>query len=62
MKNNDIRTAAKDQKVKMWEIAEALGIQDSALSRKLRHELPEQEKAEVLEVIRSIAAKKAGVN
>lgn len=62
MKNNDIRTAAKDQKVKMWEIAEALGIQDSAFSRKLRHELSEQEKAEVLEVIRSIAAKKAGVN
>lgn len=51
MYNKEIRDAAKERKVKMWQIAEALGIQDSAFSRKLRHELPQKEKEKILAII-----------
>lgn len=55
MNNKDIRAAAKNNGVKMWQIAEALNIQDSALSRKMRHELPDEERTQILEVIHRIA-------
>lgn len=35
----------------MWRVAEALGMADTSLSRKLRHELPEEEKMKILDVI-----------
>lgn len=51
MNNREIREAVKQTGVRMWQIAEAMHIQDSALSRKLRHELTAIEKAQVMEVI-----------
>lgn len=42
--NLDIRAKAKGAGVKLWEIADKLGITDSHFSRKLRHELPQAEK------------------
>ena len=59
MKNVDIRIAAKERGVKMWEIAEALHIQDSAFSRKLRHELPPQEREKILIIISELSQEKA---
>lgn len=53
--NQDIRSAAKSAGVFFWEIAEKLGIQDSAFSRKLRRELPEEERTKVLGIIEEIA-------
>ena len=55
MRNNEIRTLAKAKGVKMWQIAEALHMQDSAFSRKLRHELPEEEKSTILAIIDDLA-------
>lgn len=55
MENADIRFTAKQNNVKLWEIAEYLGIWDSALSRKLRHKLPDGEKAAIFEAIHAIA-------
>ena len=55
MHNKEIREAAKKKGVLLWQLAEALGIQDSGLSRKLRHELPEQEKEKMLLVIDKLA-------
>lgn len=51
MTNADIKVAAMRAGVKLWELAEALGIADTSLSRKLRHELPEDEKQKILEII-----------
>lgn len=51
MLNRDIRGAAAGAGVRLWEVAEALGIADCSLSRKLRRELPPEEKAKILEVI-----------
>lgn len=51
MKNEDIRQAAKAAQVKLWQIAEVVGLNDGNFSRKLRHELPDDEKQRILEII-----------
>ena len=55
MYNQEIRKVAKAKGVLLCEIAEALGIQDSGFSRKLRRELPEKEKTKILALIDEIA-------
>lgn len=57
-KNLEIKTKAKEQNVCLWEIAEALGIPDSSLSRKLRRELPTAEKEQIFAIIDNISAAK----
>lgn len=62
MKSNMvIRSASKSAGVRLWQIAEALGIQETALSWKLRHELPEEEKQSILEIIESLSPKQQEV-
>ena len=60
--NREIKSAAKSAGVYHWEIAEKMGIQDSAFSRKLRRELPEQEKQKILKIIQEVAAQRSGVS
>ncbi len=60
--NKEIRHAAKAAGVLYWEIAEKLGIQDSAFSRKLRKELPQDERDKILGIINELAAERAGVS
>ena len=55
MKNKKIREAVKRYGIRMWQVAEALGMQDSAFSRKLRHELPEGEQAQIIGLICQLA-------
>lgn len=57
MNNTDIRIAAKEANLHLWQVAEGLGICDSAFSRKLRHELPEDEKAKIRSVIKELSQK-----
>lgn len=49
--NNDIYVAAKSAGVKLWQIADALGMMDSNFSRKLRKELPADEKEKIRQII-----------
>ena len=58
--NKEIKAAAKSAGVYHWEIADKLGIQDSAFSRKLRRELPGEERDKILEIINELAAERAG--
>ena len=60
--NKEIKEAARKAGVYHYEIAERLNIQDSAFSHKLRRELPDQEKKEILEIIKTLAAEKAEVS
>ena len=53
--NEAIRTAAEKHGVKLWQIADALGMNDGNFSRKLRHELPPDETARILALIDEIA-------
>ena len=55
VKNQDIRNAAKKADIKLWQIAEKLGIWDATLSRKLRKELPQKEKEKIIGIIAELA-------
>ena len=46
--NMDLRDYAKSKGVKLWQIAEKLNINDGNFSRKLRKELPDQEKKKII--------------
>lgn len=62
MKNQDIRTAAQKSGVRLWQIADKLGLNDGNFSRKLRHELTEDEKRNMLNIIDEIAKEMQDVN
>lgn len=49
--NEDIRRAIGARGIKQWQVAEALGMNDGNFSRKLRKELPEEEKQHLLKII-----------
>ena len=53
--NQDVRLYAKRSGVRLWQVADALGIWEATLSRKLRHELPPKEKAKILGIIDTLA-------
>ena len=60
--NADIRDKAKKCGVKLWQIADELGITDGNFSRKLRRELPDAEKTQIFEIIDNVAAQHAARN
>lgn len=51
MNNQDIRKEAKASGVRLWQIAEKLGINDGNFSRLLRHELSTDKKSEIYSII-----------
>lgn len=56
MANQDIRRAAAGSGVKLWELAEELGFScDSSFSRKLRRELPAEEKEQIFAAIKKLS-------
>lgn len=55
MKNLDVRRAAAGNGVRLWQIADALGIADGNLSRKLRKELPDDEKKAIFAIIQNLS-------
>lgn len=54
-KNTKVREAAKAAGICLWQVAEVLGMQESAFSRKLRYELPTQEVEQILGIIDQLA-------
>lgn len=54
VKNRDIRNAAKIADVKLWQIADKLGINDGNFSRRLRRELPQDEKEKIFSIIATL--------
>lgn len=55
--NKDIRNMAKAKNVYIWEIADALGVCAETVTRKLRHELDDEEKAKFKKAIQEIYLK-----
>ena len=60
MSNADIRKAAKDAGVYLYEVAAAYGVNDGNFSRKLRWELPDDERSKIMGIIFDLAKKKGG--
>ncbi len=54
--NNDIRTAAKNAGVFLYQVAKELNISESGFICKLRYELSADEKEQVFNAINSIKA------
>ena len=61
MNNKDIRNAAGGYGIRLWQVAEAIGMNESAFSRKLRRELPQEEKQRILAAIDRLAQEKREV-
>ena len=55
MNNQDIRLKAKETGIKLWQIADALGMADCHFSRKLRKELPQEEKKKIFSIIEQLS-------
>lgn len=58
MANESIKLYALKKQVPFWKIAEKLNIHESTFSRKLRHELTAEEKAQIRSFIDELAKKK----
>ena len=59
--NKEIRDAAKATGVRLWQVAHCMGVTDATFSRKLRFELPAEERDRILGIITSISPQKAQV-
>lgn len=59
--NAEIRERAKQAGVCLWQVAAVSGINDGNFSRKLRRELPQEEKQRILEIINRLAQQKQEV-
>lgn len=55
MCNIDVRRVAAGSGVRLWQVADALGIADAQLSRKLRKELPDEEKQKIFAIIKKLS-------
>lgn len=53
--NMKIREKARNSGVRLWQIADALGMQESLFSKKLRKELTEDEREKILSIIDDLA-------
>ena len=60
MCNKEIREAAKQAGVCLWQIAERLGMNDGNFSRKLRLELTQEEREEIMGIIAELEREKEG--
>ena len=52
--NIEVRNAAQDAGLKLWQIAEKFGISDGNFSRKLRRKLTTEEKVRVFKIIEDL--------
>lgn len=53
-----LRTLISAKGIKQWQLAEALGIREDVLSKKLRHDLDAEDERKVFIAINSIASEK----
>ena len=58
MANEAIREKAKESGVRLWEVAERIGVSDVTLCRQMRRELPEARQQLILRAIDELAESK----
>ena len=51
MKNVELRTYALNHGVKLWEIAEKMGVSECTFSKSLRKEFDAEKKARIMKII-----------
>jgi len=53
--NTDVRRFARGHGIPFWRVCEELGISEPTMTRRLRTEMPETEKARLREIITKLA-------
>lgn len=61
MKNNDIKDSIKNAGLYQWMVAEQINMAESTFYRKMRHELPEEEKKKIYSAIEELKKQKEAV-
>lgn len=56
--NSEIRTAMHNYKIPAWAIGTEIGVHENTVLRRLRFELPEQEKQKYLTIIEKLSTEK----
>jgi len=56
--NQEVRDAAIKRKVRLWQIADALGIHEVTLTKRLRYELADADKANIMSIIERLRAER----
>lgn len=59
--NNDLRESARKHGVPFWLIADTMGVSEPTMTRKLRRELPAEEKAKIFDIIENLSKRKEGI-
>ena len=54
--NAEIRTAAKNAGVYLYQIAAELGVSEPTMTRKMRYKMSENEKSKILSVIEKVCS------
>ena len=60
MSNVEVRTEIMRNGLKHWEVAAELGISETSFSRKMRMELPDDDRERVLAAIKAICRSRNG--
>lgn len=58
MCNKELRTYAKEKGVCLWQVAQALGISEPTMTRRMRRELSQQDKQAMRVIVDALAAEK----
>ncbi|MDD5703039.1 MAG: hypothetical protein PHU23_13430 [Dehalococcoidales bacterium] len=58
MANEDIKKEIRAARLKFWQVAAVYGCNDSNFSRKLRFELPQEEKTRIYKIIMSLSGRR----
>lgn len=62
MENLEIRRKLKEADLYQWQLAEGMKIAEQTLVRKLRRELPEEEKQKIFAIIEELATARSNKN
>ena len=57
--NYEIRSECHKYNIKLWELAEWIGVSESTMTRKLRRELPSEQRDHILSMICKLTEHKA---
>ncbi len=60
--NADIRAELKNKKVPVYAVADVMGVHENTVFRRLRYELPEQDKQTFRRIINELSAQNEAVN
>lgn len=53
--NEDVRALAREKGVRLWQIADCIGIHEKTLVCRMRKELPEEQKKEICCIINDLS-------